>query len=113
MRIGCIGLGHLGTAIANRLIDCGHDLDPEPDRGQGVSAAGHGRGQPGGGAAAAADLRIVCLFDSKPPCTRALSGDQGLLTADLRGNSSSITPPTTSARCLSCTTCAPGPGPPT
>ena len=26
MRIGCIGLGHLGTAIANRLIDCGHDL---------------------------------------------------------------------------------------
>ena len=26
MRIGCIGLGHLGTAIANRLIDCGHEL---------------------------------------------------------------------------------------
>ncbi|NLB07255.1 MAG: NAD(P)-dependent oxidoreductase, partial [Desulfobulbaceae bacterium] len=26
MRIGCTGLGHLGTAIANRLIDCGHEL---------------------------------------------------------------------------------------
>ena len=84
MRIGCIGLGHLGTAIANRLIDCGHDLTVWNRTAARASALPATVAASPAAVAAAADQVHLCLFDSAA-VHQVLSGDQGLLTADLRG----------------------------
>ena len=83
MRIGCIGLGHLGRAIAQRLIDCGHELtvwNRTAGRSEGLRAA---VAPTPAAVAAAVDQVHLCLFDSAA-VHQVLSGDQGLLTADLR-----------------------------
>lgn len=84
MRIGCIGLGHLGTAIANRLIDCGHDLTVWNRTAARASALPATVAASPAAVASAADQVHLCLFDSAA-VHQVLSGDQGLLTADLRG----------------------------
>ena len=84
MRIGCIGLGHLGRAIAQRLIDCGHELtvwNRTASRSEGLRAT---LAPTPAAVAAAVDQVHLCLFDSAA-VHQVLSGDQGLLTADLRG----------------------------
>ena len=41
MHVGFIGLGHLGKAIAGRLLDCGHTLtvwNRTPSKAEGLKA---------------------------------------------------------------------------
>jgi len=84
MHLGFIGLGHLGKAIAGRLLDCGHTLTVWN------RSAGKAEGLRATVAASPAevvrqaDIVFICLFDSA--AVRAvLTQDQGLLAADLKG----------------------------
>lgn len=64
MKLGFIGLGHLGKAIAGRLIDCSHDLivwnrTPGKAEGMAVEVAPSPRSL-----ASKTDIIFLCLFDS-------------------------------------------------
>lgn len=79
MSIGFIGLGHLGTAIAGRLIDCGHTLtvwNRTTDKAQGLEAA---VAISPAALAEQCDIIFLCLFDSDA-VREVLSGDNGLLS---------------------------------
>jgi 3-hydroxyisobutyrate dehydrogenase len=84
MRIGCIGLGHLGTAIANRLIDCGHELTVWNRTAAKASALQATVAPTPAAVAEAVEQVHLCLFDSTA-VREVLTGDHGLLTTDLRG----------------------------
>jgi len=84
MRIGFIGLGHLGKAIAGRLIDCGHTLtvwNRSAAKSTGIKAL-----VAPSPAEAARDAEIInlCLFDSAAVHT-VLTQENGLLSADMQG----------------------------
>ena len=84
MRIGCIGLGHLGTAIANRLIDCGHELTVWNRTAAKASALQATVAPTPAAVAEAVEQVHLCLFDSAA-VREVLTGDHGLRTTDLRG----------------------------
>lgn len=84
MQLGFIGLGHLGKAIAGRLLDCGHELtvwnrSPGKTEGMRVTVAATPAE-----VASQADIVFVCLFDSAA-VEAVFTQDQGLLAADLAG----------------------------
>lgn len=84
MQLGFIGLGHLGKAIAGRLLDCGHSLtvwnrSPEKAAGLRVEVVASPSE-----VAARADVVLLCMFDSQAVAA-VLHQDQGLLAADLTG----------------------------
>lgn len=84
MRIGFIGLGHLGKAIAGRLIDCGHTLtvwNRSAGKSTGIEAA---VAQSPAEAARDAEIINLCLFDSAAVNT-VLTQENGLLSTDLQG----------------------------
>lgn len=84
MRIGFIGLGHLGKAIAGRLIDCGHTLtvwNRSAGKSTGIEAA---VAQSPAEAARDAEIINLCLFDSAAVNT-VLTQENGLLNTDLQG----------------------------
>ena len=84
MQIGFIGLGHLGKAIAGRLIDCQHSLtvwNRSADKTAGLQATVASTP-----AEAARDAEIInlCLFDSA--AVRSIfTQENGLLSTDLQG----------------------------
>lgn len=84
MHAGFIGLGHLGRAIANRLLECGHTLtvwNRTPSRAAGMDV------QAAGSAAAVADgagIIFLCLFDSSA-VESVLTQGKGLLSGDISG----------------------------
>jgi 3-hydroxyisobutyrate dehydrogenase len=84
MQIGFIGLGHLGKAIAGRLLDCGHTLtvwNRSADKVKGLEvilAASPGE------VALQADILCLCLFDSMAVHS-VLTQQGGLLSSDLKG----------------------------
>ena len=84
MRIGCIGLGHLGMAIANRLIDCGHELTVWNRTAAKASALQATVAPTPAAVAEAVEQVHLCLFDSAA-VREVLTGDHGLRTTDLRG----------------------------
>lgn len=84
MQLGFIGFGHLGTAIAGRLLECGHTLvawnkTPSKVKDLSLEPAASPRA-----VAEAAEVVFICLFDSRAVRT-VLTGDQGILTGDVAG----------------------------
>jgi len=84
MKVGFIGLGHLGTAIAQHLIAEKVDLavwnrTRAKSEGLGVPVAGSPRELIDG-----ADIAILNLFDSSA-VESVMSGPSGLLSGDCRG----------------------------
>jgi 3-hydroxyisobutyrate dehydrogenase len=83
MHIGFIGLGHLGKAIATRLLDCRHTLtvwNRTPSKAQGMQA------EVAESPAALYDCAVIfiCLFDSTA-VQAVLTGKNGLLSGDTSG----------------------------
>lgn len=84
MHLGFIGLGHLGKAIAGRLLDCGHTLsvwNRTPSKAEDmqveVVASPHS-------IANKAEIIMLCLFDSNAVHS-VLSEENGLLSGDISG----------------------------
>ncbi len=84
MQLGFIGLGHLGKAIAGRLVDCGHELTVwNRSTGKAEELKATVAATPAE-VAARADIIFVCLFDSAAVHT-VLTQEAGLLAANLSG----------------------------
>lgn len=84
MHLGFIGLGHLGKAIAGRLLDCGHTLtvwNRTLSRAAGMTAEAVSSPR---SVADKADIIFLCLFDSSAVHS-VLSGEQGLLSGAMNG----------------------------
>lgn len=84
MHLGLIGFGHLGKAIAGRLLDCGHTLtvwNRTPARLEGVPVEIATSPRV---VADKAEITLLCLFDSQA-VREVLSSSHGLLDADLNG----------------------------
>lgn len=84
MKTGFVGLGHLGRAIAGRLIDCGHDLvvwNRTPGRGEDLVAE---RVSSPAEVMHQAEIVFVCLFDSAA-VAEVLLGQNGLLAGEAEG----------------------------
>jgi len=84
MRLGLIGLGHLGTAIAKRLIECGHTLtvwNRTPSKAEGMDVE---RASTPGSVLTKTDIVFLCLFDSNA-VHDVLTGENGLLSGDSSG----------------------------
>lgn len=84
MHLGFIGLGHLGKAIAGRLLDCGHTLsvwNRTPSKAEGIQVevvpSPHS-------VANKAEIIMLCLFDSNAVHSM-LSQEKGLLSGDISG----------------------------
>lgn len=84
MELGFIGLGHLGKAIAGRLLSCGHNLivhNRTVGKAEGLDAAEVNSPKE---VAEKADIIFLCLFDSAA-VGETLEGESGLLSCDLTG----------------------------
>jgi len=85
MNIGFIGLGHLGKAVAGRLIECDHSLvvyNRSPGKAEGLKAE---IATSPAEIISKAEIIFVCLFDSAA-VREVLTGSDGLLSAnDLSG----------------------------
>ncbi len=84
MHLGFIGLGHLGKAIAGRLLDCGHSLTvwnrtSSKAKDMPVELAPNPLS-----IAKKADIIFLCLFDSQAVHS-TLSQEKGLLSGDMSG----------------------------
>jgi 3-hydroxyisobutyrate dehydrogenase len=84
MHLGFIGLGHLGKAIAGRLLDCGHTLtvwNRTPSKAEGMKAEVVSSPRK---VADKAGIIFVCMFDSA--AVHAILGqEEGLLSGDISG----------------------------
>ncbi len=86
MHIGFIGLGHLGSAIAGRLVECGHELsiyNRTPGKAPHLTAERLSSPKEVG---QVCDTIMVCLFDSTA-VDDVLNGENGLLSGDVAGKS--------------------------
>jgi len=84
MHLGFIGLGNLGKALAQRLLDCGHTLtvwNRTPERASDLTAT---LATSPAEVTAATDITFLCLFDSQA-VYNVLHGEAGLLSTDLAG----------------------------
>lgn len=84
MHLGFIGLGHLGKAIAGRLLDCGHTLtvwNRTTSKAEDIRAE---VAPSPSSVANKAGIIFLCLFDSKA-VNSVLSQDNGLLSGDISG----------------------------
>lgn len=84
MNIGFIGLGHLGKAIAGRLLESGHTLtvwNRTASRAEGLKAELASSAQE---VAKKADIIFVCMFDSNG-VRSVLTQDKGLLSGSVSG----------------------------
>ncbi len=83
MHLGFIGLGHLGKAVAARLLDCHHSLTiwnrtPSKAREMKVEVADSPA------AVAECSVIFICLFDSTA-VQAVLNGPEGLLSGNISG----------------------------
>jgi len=84
MDIGFIGLGHLGKAIAGRLIDCEHTLTVwNRSAGKTAGLKASIAASPAE-VAKKAEIINLCLFDS-PAVHTVFTQENGLLSTDLQG----------------------------
>ena len=86
MRIGVAGLGRMGTAIAERLKDVGHELtvwNRTPEKTKPFMEAGARVARSPAELAADVDAMITILTDADA-IAAVYRGDNGLLSADLR-----------------------------
>jgi 3-hydroxyisobutyrate dehydrogenase len=83
MHIGFIGLGHLGKAIASRLVDCHHSLtvwNRTPSKAQGMNV----EVADSPAIVAKCDVVFLCMFDSNAVHT-VLAGNDGVLSGKISG----------------------------
>lgn len=84
MNLGFVGLGHLGKAIAGRLLDCGHSLsvwNRTPSKADGLEVSVvSGLSELAG----CAEMILLCLFDSNA-VREVLTRHDGLLAGDIGG----------------------------
>ena len=84
MHLGFIGLGHLGRAMAGRLLDCGHTLsvyNRTPSKAEGLSAQRCERPRD---VWESCDVVLLSLFDSAA-VRDVLEGEGGLLAGEITG----------------------------
>ena len=87
MRIGIIGLGRMGAALATRLQGCGHDLvvwNRTPDKGKALVEAGAAPGETPAAVVERTEAVISCLLD-ETALEAVFDGEHGILTADVKG----------------------------
>jgi 3-hydroxyisobutyrate dehydrogenase len=87
MRIGVIGLGRMGTALATRLQSCGHDLvvwNRTSDKAKGLVEAGAELGETPAAVVGQSEVIVTCLLDENA-LEAVFGGDQGILAADVNG----------------------------
>lgn len=101
-RVAVIGVGIMGSAIARRLLDCGHRVSLfDPDTAKVAALAAHGAAAAASAqAAAAASDFVITSLNSAAVVERAVFGDAGIAAApaDARRlliDMSSIDPPST------------------
>jgi 3-hydroxyisobutyrate dehydrogenase-like beta-hydroxyacid dehydrogenase len=83
MRLGIVGVGLLGTAVAGRLLEAGFDVvgyDVRPERVEALRGRGLGAARSVAGAAAGADA-VFTVLPSEQSVEDAIRGPQGLLEA--------------------------------
>lgn len=84
VRQGFIGLGHLGKAIATRLIDCGHELgvyNRTAEKAKGMNAVPFDSPRD---LAEHSDVIFICLTDSRAVMS-LFDGPEGLVAIDICG----------------------------
>ena len=82
MQLGFIGLGHLGKAIAGRLLDCGHNLtvwNRTPSKAEGMSVEAVSSPV---SVARNAEIIFLCMFDSYAVHS-VLTRENGLLSSEI------------------------------
>jgi 3-hydroxyisobutyrate dehydrogenase len=87
MRIGIIGLGRMGGALAARLQGCGHELvvwNRTLDKAKSFVEAGAVLGESPAAVVEQTEAIITCVLDSDA-LENVFNGDQGILTTDLNG----------------------------
>jgi 3-hydroxyisobutyrate dehydrogenase len=87
MKIGIIGLGRMGTALATRLQGCGHDIvvwNRTPDKAKGLVEAGAGLAASPAAVVERSEAIITCLLDADA-LEAVFGGDQGILSANVNG----------------------------
>jgi 3-hydroxyisobutyrate dehydrogenase len=87
MRIGVAGLGRMGAAMAERLIEAGHELavwNRSPEKTKPLAAAGATAVSAPAELAARVDAVITILTDAKA-LDAVYRGASGLLAADIKG----------------------------
>jgi 3-hydroxyisobutyrate dehydrogenase len=87
MRIGIIGLGRMGTALATRLQGCGHDLvvwNRTPEKARGLIEGGAVLGETPVAVVNKSEVIITCLLDASA-LEAVFGGDQGILAAEVNG----------------------------
>jgi 3-hydroxyisobutyrate dehydrogenase len=87
MKIGIIGLGRMGTALATRLQGCGHDIvvwNRTLDKAEGLVEAGAVLAASPAAVAERSEVIITCLLDADA-LEAVFGGDQGILSADVNG----------------------------
>jgi 3-hydroxyisobutyrate dehydrogenase len=103
MEIGLIGLGRMGAAIGERLIDVGHRLtvwNRSAEKAKALVARGAGLAASPAAVAASAELVLTILTDTKA-IDAVYDGPQGLLSGPVEGKlfieMSTVAPDTTRA----------------
>jgi len=84
MQLGFIGLGHLGAAIAGRLVTCGHTLTTWNRSAGKAPSLEHTPAASPRALSEDVDVIFLCLFDSQA-VHDVLTGPEGLLSGDLAG----------------------------
>ena len=87
MKVGVCGTGKMGTAIAQRLKSCGHELtvwNRSPDKAQPLAALGASVAASPAALCAACDVIITMVLDDKA-LDAVYRGVGGILSSDLSG----------------------------
>ncbi|MGO4387841.1 NAD(P)-dependent oxidoreductase [Microvirga sp. 2YAF29] len=87
MKIGIIGLGRMGAALATRLQGCGHELvvwNRTPEKAKSLVEAGAVLGASPAAVVGQTEAIITCVLDADA-LENIFNGDQGILTTDLNG----------------------------
>jgi 3-hydroxyisobutyrate dehydrogenase len=87
MRIGVIGLGRMGAALATRLQSCGHELvvwNRTPQKAQPLVEAGATLADSPAAVVDQSEIIVTSLLDAKALET-VFTGDDGILAGDVSG----------------------------
>src|SRR5215204_5659357 len=87
MKIGVIGLGRMGAALATRLQSCGHELvvwNRTPEKARPLVEAGAGLADSPAEVVSRSEVVITCLLDVNA-LDEVFSGDSGILSGNLSG----------------------------
>ena len=87
MRIGIAGLGRMGRAMAERLMECGHEVsvwNRSPEKAEGLAEAGAARAETAADLASRSETIVSVLTDA-PALQAVYGGETGLLAGDVAG----------------------------